>query len=34
VRSDPQLRLPVDFEEVLRHLASLSEPRWLGGGPP
>jgi hypothetical protein len=33
-RSDPHLRLPVDFEEVLRHLASLLEPRWMGGGPP
>jgi hypothetical protein len=32
-RSDPQVRLPVDFEAVLRHLASLSEPRWLGGAP-
>jgi len=32
-RSDPQFHLSVDIDETLRHLASLAEPRWLGGGP-
>src|SRR3989304_6172370 len=32
-RGENQLRLPVNFDEAMRHLASLAEPRWLGGGP-
>jgi len=32
-RSDPEIPLSIDLDETLRHLASLTEPRWLGGGP-
>jgi hypothetical protein len=32
-RSETRLRAPVNLEEALRYLASLAEPRWLGGKP-
>lgn len=32
VRGDRERRLPVGFDEGLRHLGALVTPRWLGGG--
>lgn len=32
-RSETELHLPPNFDEALRHLTSLAEPRWLGGAP-
>jgi hypothetical protein len=32
VRGDRERRLPVGFDEVLRHVGTLVTPRWLGGG--